>query len=129
MFLPYSQWVLSFGSTCEVWVFSRHCLLVSVLVVLCLFGFNLAFSSIGHTRMDNCMCRGNQYMQLVKVLYIKLMAICTKLPTFPNRVWELNHRPQRWEASVLQLCHHSTKFEELLITADYLYEWVWGLNH
>ena len=49
--------------------------------------------------------RGNQYIQLVKVLYCKLLTIGKQLPTFPHRVKGLNYRPQRWEASVLPLRH------------------------
>ena len=48
-----------------------------------------------------------QYIQLVKVLYYKLPTIGKQLPTFPHRVWGLNHRPQTWDASVLLLRHHA----------------------
>ena len=41
----------------------------------------------------------------VKVLYCKLPTVGKQLPTFPHKVWGLNHRPQRWEASVLPLHH------------------------
>ena len=51
------------------------------------------------------MDRGNQYVHLVKVLYSKLLTISKQLPTFPHRVQGLNHRLQRWEASVLLLPH------------------------
>ena len=40
-------------------------------------------------------------MELVKVVYCKLLTISKKLSSFPHRIWGLNHRPQRWEASVL----------------------------
>ena len=46
------------------------------------------------------MGRGNQYTQLVKVLYCKLPTIGKQLPIFPHRDQSLNHRPQRWEVSV-----------------------------
>ena len=49
------------------------------------------------------MSRGNQHIQLVNVLYYKLPTIGKQLPTFPHSVRDLNHRPQRWEASVLPL--------------------------
>ena len=52
---------------------------------------------------DNFMGRGNQYIQLVKVLYCKLPTIGKQLATFPPRVLGWNHRPQRWEARVLPL--------------------------
>ena len=48
--------------------------------------------------------RGNQYIQLVKVLYCKLI-IHKQLPIFPHKVQGLNPGPQRWEAIVLPLCH------------------------
>ena len=35
--------------------------------------------------------RGNQYIQLVKVLYCKLPTIGKQLPTFSNEVQGLNH--------------------------------------
>ena len=49
---------------------------------------------------DNFMGRGNQYIQLVKVLYCKLPTIGKQLATFPPREFGWNHRPQKWEASV-----------------------------
>ena len=48
---------------------------------------------------------GNQYIQLVKVLYCNLPTIGKRLPTFPHKVRGLNYRPQRWEGSVLPLHH------------------------
>ena len=51
----------------------------------------------GHITMGSWKGRGNQYIQLVKVLYCKLPTIGRKLPSFPHR--DLNLRPQRWEAS------------------------------
>ena len=50
--------------------------------------------------------RGNQYIQLVKVLYCKLLTIGKQLPAFLCKVKGLNSRPQRWEVSVLLLHHH-----------------------
>ena len=38
--------------------------------------------------------KGIQYRQFVKVLYYKLLTIGKKLPSFPDRVLGLNHRPQ-----------------------------------
>ena len=38
---------------------------------------------------------GGPYIQLVKVLYCKRAAISKQLLTFPNKVPDLNHRPQR----------------------------------
>ena len=48
---------------------------------------------------------GNQYIQLVKVLYCKLLTSGKQLTTSPHKVRGLNRRPQRWEASVLPLRH------------------------
>ena len=42
----------------------------------------------------------NQYIQLVKVLYCKLLTYGKPLQNFPHRVWGLNRRTQRLEASV-----------------------------
>ena len=53
------------------------------------------------------MGRGNQYIQLVKVLYCKLLTGGKQLPAFPLEVrpgFKLSS--QRWEASVLPLRHH-----------------------
>ena len=55
--------------------------------------------------MGNFMGRGNQHMKLVKVLYYKLLTISEQLSIFPHKVWGLNLRPQRLEASVLLLCY------------------------
>ena len=60
----------------------------------------------GHITMGSLMGRGNQYIQLVKVIYCKQLTISKQLPTFPHMVQGLNHQPQRWEASVLPLRHH-----------------------
>ena len=56
--------------------------------------------------------RGNQYIQLVKVLYWKLPTNGKQLPTFPLEV-RLGTKPQsqRWEARVLPLCHHGPAAE------------------
>ena len=59
----------------------------------------------GHIMMGSFVGRGNQYIQLVKVLYCKLPTIGKQLPTFPLKVGGLNCWPQRWEASVLPLSH------------------------
>ena len=50
--------------------------------------------------------RGNQYIQLVKVLYCTLPTIGKQLPTWPHKVQGVNRRPPRWETSVLPLSHH-----------------------
>ena len=48
--------------------------------------------------------RGNQYIQLVKVLYCKLLTKSKQLPAFPlEAVPGIEPQPQRWEARVLPL--------------------------
>ena len=37
--------------------------------------------------MGNFVGRGNQYIQLVQVLYSALLTISKQLPTFPHKVW------------------------------------------
>ena len=49
---------------------------------------------------------GNQYIQLIKVLYCKLLTNGKQLPAFPLQVQPgFDLRSQRWEARVLPLCH------------------------
>ena len=60
---------------------------------------------LGHITTGSFVGRANQYIQLVKVLYCKWLAIRKQLPTFPNKVWGLNGPSQKWEASVLPLRH------------------------
>ena len=65
----------------------------------------MSFSThcIGHFTTGSFMGRGNQYIQLVKILYCKLWTNGKQLLAFPLEVglgFEL--RPQRWEARVLQ---------------------------
>ena len=50
---------------------------------------------------------GNQYIQLVKVQYCKLLTNDKELPVFPFEVGPgFKLRSQRWEARVLSLCNH-----------------------
>ena len=54
------------------------------------------------------MGRGNQYIQLVKVLYCKKLTNGKQLPPFPLEVrLESEPQSQRWEARVLPLCHRA----------------------
>ena len=53
--------------------------------------------------MDSFVGRRNQYIQLVKFLYCKLLTIGKEQPAFPDKVQALNHLPQRWKVSVLLL--------------------------
>ena len=71
-----------------------------------LFGvLHLFQQCTGHITTGSFVVTGNQYIQLVKVLYCKLLIISKQLPTFPHEDQGLNRRPQRWEASVLPLRH------------------------
>ena len=73
-------------------------------VFISLFGVLRHFQHCtGHITMVSFIGRGNQYIQLVKVLYCTLQTIGKQLPTFPHKVQGLNCWPQRWEASVLPL--------------------------
>ena len=55
--------------------------------------------------------RGNQYIQLVRVLYCKLLTNGKQLPAFPLEAMPgIEPRPQRWEARVLPLCHPGSIF-------------------
>ena len=75
-----------------------------VINIFILFVFQRHFyHCTGHIMRGSFVGRGNQHIQLVKVLYCKLPTISEKLPSFPHRVRGLNHRPQRWETSVLPL--------------------------
>ena len=51
--------------------------------------------------MSSFVGRGNQFIQLVKVLHCKLLTNGKKLPTFPHMVQGLERRPQRWKTRVL----------------------------
>ena len=46
--------------------------------------------SIGHITTGSFVGRGNQYIQLIKILYCKLSIIGKQLPTFPHKVLGLN---------------------------------------
>ena len=60
----------------------------------------------GHITTGSWKGRGNQYIQLVKVLYCKLPTNGKQLPTFTLEAMPgTEPRPQRWEARVLPLCH------------------------
>ena len=63
---------------------------------------------IGHVTKDNFVSRGDQYIQLVKVLFCKLPTIGKKLASFQPGVWGLKRRSQRWEASVLPLYYQGS---------------------
>ena len=61
----------------------------------------------GHITTVSWKGRGNQYIQLIKVLYCKLPTNGKQLPAFPlEAMLGTNPGPQRWEARVLPLCHN-----------------------
>ena len=75
-------------------------------------GFRRFQHCTGHIMTGSWQGKGNQYIQLVKVLHCKLPTSGKQLPTFPLEVG-LGTEPQcqRWElASVLPLCHHGPLF-------------------
>ena len=64
------------------------------MAVIYLFGFERHFQHCtGHITMGSVMGRGNQYIQLVMVLYCKLPTNGKQLPTFPHTVRGWNHQP------------------------------------
>ena len=72
---------------------------------MCQFIWGFKSLSKLYISYDNFVGRGNQYIQLVKDPYCKLLTIRKQLPPFPHKVRSSNHRPQRWEATVLPLRH------------------------
>ena len=70
-------------------------------------GFYVAFNTVQVIFMTgNWKGRGNQYIQLVKVLYCKLPSNGKQLPAFPLEAVPVTEpRPQRWEVRVQPLCH------------------------
>ena len=79
----------------------------SAVIFICLFGVLRRFQHCtGHITTGSWKGRGNQYIQLVKVLYCKLPTNSKQLPAFPlEAVPGIEPWPQRWEARVLPLCH------------------------
>ena len=60
--------------------------------------------------MDGWKGRGNQYIQLVKVVYCEVATNGKQLTAFPHEVRPgFKFRCLRWEVSVLPLCHHDPK--------------------
>ena len=75
-------------------------------------GFYVAFNTTGHITTGSWKGRGNQYIQFVRVLYCKLPTNGKQLPAFPlEAVPGIEPRPQRWEARVLPLCHHGSRYQ------------------
>ena len=93
--------------------------------VVYLFGVLRRFQHCtGHITTGIWKGRGNQYIQLVKVLYCKLLTNGKQPPTFPLEVepWT-EPRPQRWEARVLPLCHRGPWMHLLRISRWSLGYW------
>ena len=88
--------------------FIRISLSHTVSLFIYLFGVLRRFQHCtGHITMGSWKGRGNQYIQLVKVLYCKLLTNGKQLPALPLEVGPgTEHWPQRCEARVLPLCHH-----------------------
>ena len=80
----------------------------AIIDLLIYLGFYVAFNTVQViSRQVVLKGRGNQYVQLVKVLYCKLPTNGKQLPAFPHEVEPgTETRSQRWEARVLPLCHH-----------------------
>ena len=67
---------------------------------------SLSTYCIGHITTGSVMGRGNQYIQLVKVLYCKLPTTGKQLPAFPLEFGPgTEPRSRRWKSRVLPLCH------------------------
>ena len=87
-----------------VWVIVS-CTILNLFIYL--FGVLRRFQQCtGHITTGSWKGRGNQYIQLVKVLYCKLPTNGKQLPAFPLEAGPgTDPWPQRWEARVLTLCH------------------------
>ena len=79
-----------------------------MLVYFFYLGFYVAFNTVQvKSQRGSWKGRGNQYIQLVRVLYCKLLTNGKQLPAFPLEAMPgTEPRPQKWEARVLPLCHH-----------------------
>ena len=86
----------------NTWVHSNSIILI-VNINIYLFGVLRRFQhGTGHITMDSFVGRGNQHIQLVKVLYCKLPTMGKQLTTLPHRVWvwTTHLRGGRW------VCYH-----------------------
>ena len=90
---------------------------IEILIFIYLFGVLRRFKHCtGHITTGSWKGRGNQYIQLVKVLYCKLPTNGKQLPAFPLEAVPGNEpQPQRWEARVLPLCHHGPLLKFLTV--------------
>ena len=70
----------------------------------------------GHITTGSWKGRGNQYIQLVRVLYCKLPTNGKQLPAFPlEAVPGIEPRPQRRELRVLPLCHRGPSVGDIIL--------------
>ena len=78
-----------------------------LMVTIYLFGILRHFQyCTGHITTRSWKGRGNQYIQLVKVLYCKLLTNGKQLPAIPlEAVQGTKPRSQRWKVRVLPLTH------------------------
>ena len=65
---------------------------------------SLSTFCIVHITIGGFMCRGNQYIQLVMVLYCKLPINSKQLPAFPL---EVGPGFKIWSQRVWPICHHA----------------------
>ena len=88
------------------YVTHTSCHLICCLYIY-LFGVLHCFQHCtGHITTGSLKGRGNQYIELVKVLYCKLPTNSKQLAAFPLETMpDTEPQPQRWEARVLPLCH------------------------
>ena len=70
----------------------NSCIIITLFIYL---GFYVFLTLYSHIAMANFVGRGNQYIQLVKVLYCKLPTTGNE-PSFPHKVRGLNRQPQGW---------------------------------
>ena len=91
--------------------------------IIYLFGVLRRFQHCtGHITTDSWEGTGNQYIQLIKVLYRKLLTNGKQLPAFPLEVGlGTEPRSQRWEARVLPLYYHGPFY----VDQSLLKEMVW----
>ena len=71
-------------------------------IYLFIWGFtSLSKHCTGHIMTGSWKGRGNQYIQLIRILYCKLPTNGKQLPAFPyEAVLGIEPRPQRWEATL-----------------------------
>ena len=104
-----TKWTRTYIKSTKIYIYVYiYKQLVEKMLYLFIWGFTaLSTTVLGHITTGSWKARGNQYIQLVKVLYCKLPTNDKQLPAFPfEAVTGTEPRPRRWEARVLPLCHH-----------------------